>query len=197
MGRRGSGSDARPPAPAMLIGSPPSAWGRPDRQGLSVDLLGCDTMVDVQVVGGGRMGEALVGGWLASGRAPASIRIVEVHPDRRVDLAQRYSGCDVSERIGAASGTVVAVKPGDVPSVVARVGAAGGGRVLSIAAGVTLHQLETAAGPGVPVIRAMPNTPALVRCAMTAIVAGAAGAPAPPGRGAGGPAGGRQGLGGG
>ena len=135
-------------------------------------------MVDVQVVGGGRMGEALVGGWLASGRAPASIRIVEVHPDRRVDLAQRYSGCDVSERIGAASGTVVAVKPGDVPSVVARVGAAGGGRVLSIAAGVTLHQLETAAGPGVPVIRAMPNTPALVRCAMTAIVAGAAAAPA-------------------
>ncbi len=162
----------------MLIGSPPSAWGRPDRQGLSVDLLGCDTMVDVQVVGGGRMGEALVGGWLASGRAPASIRIVEVHPDRRVELAQRYSGCDVSERIGAASGTVVAVKPGDVPAVVAQVGAAGGGRVLSIAAGVTLHQLETAAGPGVPVIRAMPNTPALVRCAMTAIVAGAAAAPA-------------------
>jgi pyrroline-5-carboxylate reductase len=67
---------------------------------------------------------------------------------------------------------VIAVKPGDVPDACRAVAAAGTKRVLSIAAGVTLATLEAAVGPGVPVVRAMPNTPALVGAGAAAIAAG-------------------------
>jgi pyrroline-5-carboxylate reductase len=71
-----------------------------------------------------------------------------------------------------ADGTVIAVKPGDVPAAGRAVSAAGTDRVLSIAAGVTLATLEDVVGPGVPVVRAMPNTPARVGLGASAIAAG-------------------------
>ncbi len=54
--------------------------------------------------------------------------------------------------------------------------AADGGRLLSIAAGVTIATVEAAVGEGVPVVRAMPNTPALVGAGAAAIAAGSAAA---------------------
>jgi pyrroline-5-carboxylate reductase len=130
-------------------------------------------MIQLQIVGGGRMGEALLGGVLSSGWAPGeSIRVVESDTGRRETLEQKYPGVEVTSELGEAVGTVIAVKPAAVGPVIRDVVACGGGRLVSIAAGVTLAQLQAAAGPGAVVIRAMPNTPALVLQAATAIAAG-------------------------
>lgn len=130
-------------------------------------------MTRLQIVGGGRMGEALIGGIVSSGWADvAELRIVEAQADRRDQLVALFSGAEVTPDPGSADGTIVATKPGDIPAVVAAVTAAGGGRILSIAAGVTLATLEAAAGSGVAVVRAMPNTPALIGAGASAITGG-------------------------
>jgi pyrroline-5-carboxylate reductase len=77
----------------------------------------------------------------------------------------------VTDAVGPAQGTVLAVKPGDVDTACREVAAAGTDRVLSIAAGVTIERLERILGH-VPVVRAMPNTPALVRAGASAIAGG-------------------------
>jgi pyrroline-5-carboxylate reductase len=130
-------------------------------------------MVALQVVGGGRMGEALVGGLLRAGRVqPGEVRIVEAVAARRDQLGSLLAGIEVAESCGPADGTVIAVKPGDVPAACRAAAAAGSGRVLSIAAGVTLATLEDALAHGTPVVRAMPNTPALVGAGASAIAGG-------------------------
>ncbi|NLA37152.1 MAG: pyrroline-5-carboxylate reductase [Actinobacteria bacterium] len=130
-------------------------------------------MATLQIVGGGKMGEALIGGILRAGLiAPAQVRIVEASPARRSELETRFPGVVVAPGIAEASGSIIAVKPADVAAVVAAVAKAGSERILSIAAGVTIAQLERAAGDGVAVVRAMPNTPALVGEGASAIAAG-------------------------
>ncbi|MBW3642599.1 MAG: pyrroline-5-carboxylate reductase [Actinobacteria bacterium] len=124
------------------------------------------------VVGGGRMGEALVGGLVAAGWArPEELCVVERLAGRRRELAGRFPGVAVVDRVPSADGAVVAVKPGDVAGACAELVEAGVGRVLSIAAGVSLTALEAALGE-VPVVRAMPNTAALVGAGAAAIAAG-------------------------
>lgn len=126
------------------------------------------------VVGGGKMGEALVGGAVRGGFAPADeISVVEALAPRRAELAAAFPGLAVGETVPeGADGVVIAVKPGDVPSACAAIAAAHPRRVLSIAAGVTLTSLE-AWLPGLPVVRAMPNTPAMVGAGAAAIAPGA------------------------
>lgn len=124
------------------------------------------------VVGGGRMGEALVGGLLASGWASAGdLCLVEKVASRRIDLVERFPGVAVVEAVPPAEGVVVAVKPGDAAAACAEVASAGAGRVLSIAAGITLSSLEAVLGD-VAVVRAMPNTAALVGAGAAAIAPG-------------------------
>jgi pyrroline-5-carboxylate reductase len=119
------------------------------------------------------MGEALVGGLLkAGGRSLDALSIVEPLAARRVELETLFPGVDITETPTEADGTVIAVKPGDVPAACQAVAAAGSGRVLSIAAGVTLATLEAHLAVGTPVVRAMPNTPALVGLGASAIAPG-------------------------
>lgn len=126
------------------------------------------------VVGGGRMGEALVGGLLAAGWAdPGDLAVVEVVGARRSELAERLPGVDVRSDIPSAEGVVLAVKPGDVEAACGGVAGAGARRVLSVAAGVRLASLELWLPAGTAVVRAMPNTPALVRAGAAAIAPGA------------------------
>lgn len=128
------------------------------------------------LVGGGRMGEALLGGLLAAGWAePAELAVAEALPARRDQLAARFPGVQVVERPVPADGAVVAVKPADVADACGQLDAP---RVLSIAAGVTLHALEAALPAGTAVVRAMPNTPALVGAGASAIAGGSAATPA-------------------
>jgi pyrroline-5-carboxylate reductase len=132
-------------------------------------------MTRLQIVGGGNMGEALVAGLLAAEWAePADITIVEQAPARRDTLRERLGGVTIVEAPVKADGTVIAVKPVDADAACAAVRDAGTTRVLSIAAGVTTAQLEGVLGDGIAVVRAMPNTPALVRQGAAAIAAGSA-----------------------
>ena len=123
------------------------------------------------IVGGGRMGEALVGGLLAGGWAPEDLGVVEPLPARREELLVRFPRLTASGAPLAAAGTVLAVKPGAVAEAAGAAVAAGTDRLLSIAAGVPIAAVEAVA-PGVPVVRAMPNTPALVGAGAAAIAAG-------------------------
>jgi pyrroline-5-carboxylate reductase len=128
---------------------------------------------ELAVIGGGNMGEALLGGLLDAGwAAPERLQVVEVLAPRRAVLVERFPAVAVADTVGACVGALIAVKPGDVPAAVRAAVGAGARRVLSIAAGVTLATIEAAAGPGVAVVRAMPNTPALVRAGAAAIAAG-------------------------
>jgi pyrroline-5-carboxylate reductase len=132
------------------------------------------TMPRLQVIGGGKMGEALIAGLLAAGWAKAGeMRVVEKLPARADELAERFAGLEVAAEPSGAEGHVVAVKPGDVETACRALAAAGSRTpVLSIAAGVTLARLEAALGPGTPVVRAMPNTPALVGAGAAAVAPG-------------------------
>ncbi len=120
------------------------------------------------------MGEALVGGLLAGGRRPADLAVVEPVPGRRQALEARFPGVQVSEFPVAADGAVLAVKPGTAVSAARAAGEAGCGRVLSIAAGVTIAALEAALPAATPVVRAMPNTPALIGAGAAAVAGGSA-----------------------
>ncbi len=125
------------------------------------------------IVGGGRMGEAILGGLIASGRPAEAFAVAEVSPPRREALAAAYPGVEVVGAPIAASGAVLAVKPGDIAASAKAVAAAGCERILSVAAGVTTKAIEAAVGEPLPVVRAMPNTPALVGAGAAAISAGA------------------------
>lgn len=129
--------------------------------------------VALQIVGGGKMGEALLAGLLA--RDPdRQLRVVETSQARADQLRAAHPTVEVTPDPGPAEGSLLAVKPQDVLEVARTVARADGGRVLSIAAGVTLTALERALPSGVPVVRAMPNTPALVGAGAAAIAAGSA-----------------------
>ena len=134
-------------------------------------------MQRLQIIGGGRMGEALARGLLASGWQPADLSVVEALDGRRSELTDLLPGVAVLADPGPAEGVVVAVKPGDVATAVAAAVDAGAERVLSIAAGVTIAALEAAAGGEARVVRAMPNTPAQIGVGVSAIAAGSSAAP--------------------
>jgi pyrroline-5-carboxylate reductase len=118
------------------------------------------------------MGEALLGGLLSAGWKADDLAVVEVAAARREALGSLLPGVAVTTEPTAADGAVLAVKPGDVDGACRAVARAGVSRVLSIAAGVPTARLEAALGAGLPVVRAMPNTPALVGAGVSAIAAG-------------------------
>jgi pyrroline-5-carboxylate reductase len=130
--------------------------------------------VRLAIVGGGNMGTALAGGLVASGWAPPSeVLVVEPLAPRREVLAAELPGVVVIASLDtAADGAVIAVKPGDVAAAATAIAANGTRRVLSIAAGVRTAAIESALGPNAAVVRAMPNTPALVRAGVAAIAPG-------------------------
>lgn len=120
------------------------------------------TSFRLAVVGGGNMGAALMGGLLRGGWAPGDLAVVEVLPARVEQLREMFPGVAVFTEIPPCSAAVIAVKPYDVVAACAAASAAGATRLLSIAAGASVATLQEAAGPGVAVVRSMPNTPALV-----------------------------------
>src|SRR4051812_24070606 len=126
------------------------------------------------LVGGGRMGEALLAGLVAAGRAPEELAVAEGAALRREQLNAAHPGGRVVEEPVRAAAAVLAVKPDDVPAAARAVVAAGCQRVLSVAAGVTTRAIEAAAGRELPVVRAMPNTPALIGAGAAAISPGSA-----------------------
>ena len=134
-------------------------------------------MTGIACIGGGRMGAALVAGWVAAGFAPEAIVVADPDPEARARHEAAYGVRTVAtpaDAVADADVVVLAVKPALVPEVLASTQPAlrPGACVVSIAAGVRLAALE-ALVPEHPVVRAMPNTPALVAMAATAIAGGA------------------------
>lgn len=128
------------------------------------------------------MGEALLGGVLNAGVVTAgNVTVVEPVEVRRGELEMKFPGITVAANLDAVlagSGVVIAVKPVQVVDVCRALQARQPNRVLSIAAGVRLATLEAALGADVAVVRAMPNTPALVGQGASAIAAGSSAGPA-------------------
>jgi len=101
------------------------------------------------VVGGGRMGEALVAGLLQTGWAKADqIVVAEKLASRREELQASHPNLEVVASPVSGEGAVIAVKPSDVEEACRAVAAVGVSRVLSIAAGVRLSRLEAWLGDG-------------------------------------------------
>jgi pyrroline-5-carboxylate reductase len=131
----------------------------------------------IVVVGFGNMGQALVRGWLGTGRDASSIGVVDPVPAARAVAASL--GVAAAERVEAAADAnvvVLAVKPNQLAAVLPQCAMLSrrGAVFLSIAAGKTLAELAKGLGAGAAIVRAMPNTPAAIGRGMTALVANAA-----------------------
>jgi pyrroline-5-carboxylate reductase len=135
-------------------------------------------MTRLALLGGGRMGAALVGGLLDAGWEGDDLCIAEVDAHHRRELDERFPKVQTvpsaAWAVREVDVVVVAVKPNDVAgALTAALPALGADTlVLSIAAGVTIASLE-ALVPDRPVVRAMPNTAALVGLGACAIAPGA------------------------
>jgi pyrroline-5-carboxylate reductase len=121
----------------------------------------------IAVIGLGNMGEALVSGLLRQGLlGPTEIAGAERIAERGIQITDRHRITVHTEAAAACAGAgavLLAVKPQDVGPALAEIGAAcEGSPVVSICAGVTLEQLARGLPVDTPVVRVMPNTPALV-----------------------------------
>jgi len=125
------------------------------------------------VVGGGRMGSALLAGLVSGGWAPVGdLAVSEPDEARRRRLSGDHPGLLVVEGPVAADAAVLAVKP-DVAEAVARtLSAVGITRLLSVVAGLSTARLEAALRPGDVVVRSMPNTPALIGAGVSGMSGG-------------------------
>ena len=132
----------------------------------------------VAIIGAGKMGEAILAGLLRAGRPAADVVVTEKDEARASFLTERYGVAVLSNDAAVAQADIVvlAVKPQDLGEVVS--GLAGsyreGALTVSIAAGVTSQFLEDRLPAGTPVVRVMPNTPALVGEGVSALAPGAA-----------------------
>jgi len=127
----------------------------------------------LQFIGGGKMGEALLGGLIAEGWAKADeLAVVEPQAERREELSSRYPLTLVGDAPQAGVDAVLATKPNDIEAAATTLGVLDPPRVLSIAAGVRTASLEHWLGAGTRVVRAMPNTPALVGAGASAVAPG-------------------------
>lgn len=146
--------------------------GRSPDESSSARSLGRMTTYRLAVIGGGNMGAALVGGLLGAGWQSADLAVVEVLPARVAELRDLFPGVAVVDETPSCEAALIAVKPYDVAAACGSAARAGATRVLSIAAGISLAALQAASGPDVAVVRAMPNTPALVGKGAAAIAGG-------------------------
>jgi len=132
----------------------------------------------IAVLGAGRIGEALIAGLLSSGwRRPDEIIASSRRPERVVELTERHRIVATSDNIEAASGAalvVVSVKPQDIDALLGEIGPAitTEQTVLSIAAATPTTTIERHLASGVPVVRAMPNTPSTVHEGIAGLCAG-------------------------
>lgn len=162
----------------MTLMIAPVATGMADGHNdpMSSDLMSSGPFALTAFVGAGAMGEAILAGLLRAGRPTESLLVVEKRAGRAEELVAAH-GVRVVDGLAAvadAATVLLAVKPQDLPSVVAAMRPAlrPGQMVVSIAAGVTLAQLAEMVPEGVAVVRVMPNTPALVSAGMSALTPG-------------------------
>ena len=134
----------------------------------------------IAFIGGGNMARSLIGGLIAQGRDPASIRVAEPVQPLREALAADFGVRVFEDGVQAAEGAaavVLAVKPQVMRPVCEALAAsvqAGRPLIVSIAAGIQAMQLARWLGGDIRVVRTMPNTPALLGAGATGLYANAA-----------------------
>jgi pyrroline-5-carboxylate reductase len=128
-------------------------------------------------VGGGNMATSLVGGLLARGHAAADLVVADPDAAQRARLERDHriaTTADAATALGAVQVVVLAVKPQQMAAVAQALAAplaAIRPLVISVAAGIRLQDLERWLGPDVPLVRTMPNRPALIGAGITALYA--------------------------
>ena len=131
----------------------------------------------IAFVGGGNMATGLIGGLIARGTPPSSIVVADPETSQRSRLEHDYGVTTVADAPSAVIGArtvVLAVQPQQMAQVARSIGgqvAASGALVISVAAGIRLQDIARWLGPGVPLIRTMPNRPALIGAGITALYA--------------------------
>ena len=137
---------------------------------------GLDMDGGLVLVGCGKMGSAMLEGWLANGVKPSDVWILEPYPTDRLKALQA-EGLHLNSGLPAAPALcMLAVKPQYMKDALPQLKGMGGTVYLSIAAGITLETLAGELGDG-PIIRAMPNTPAAIGRGITALVGNKAATP--------------------
>lgn len=132
----------------------------------------------IAVLGAGKIGESLVGGLVATGLVPRGDVVATArHPERLQSISDRL-GIEVTPRndraVRGARLILLAVKPQAMGEVLRDIGrhVRRDQIVISVAASVGTSYIEKRLRPGVPVVRAMPNTPCLIRQGMTVLAGG-------------------------
>jgi pyrroline-5-carboxylate reductase len=135
-------------------------------------------MTTLAVLGGGKMGEALLAGLLASGwRTPDEIVVTGRREERLAELAKQYgveTTLDNGAAVSRADIVVIAVKPQDIEALLADIAARvkADQTILSIVAAIPTEFIEERLAVDVPVVRAMPNTPSVVHEGMAGVAPG-------------------------
>jgi pyrroline-5-carboxylate reductase len=131
----------------------------------------------IAFVGGGNMATSLIGGLLARGTARADIVVADPQAAQRIRLERDFgvaTFADAPAAVRQAQVVVLAVKPQQMAEVSRSIATTVGqsrALVISIAAGIRLADLARWLGPDVPIVRTMPNRPALIGAGVTALYA--------------------------
>lgn len=125
------------------------------------------------LLGCGKMGSAMLGGWLRQGLAPGAVWVLDPHPSDWLVAQGVHLNADLPARPAV---VLIAVKPQMMGAALPTLAAMGGGDTLfiTVAAGTTIATYERILGAATPVVRAMPNTPAAIGKGITAICGNAA-----------------------
>src|SRR5512133_3557546 len=136
-----------------------------------------DRVPRVAILGGGVMGEAILAGILAAGGDIEDVAVTEPSAVRANEIAERYGvrAADGAARTSSRADVVlIAVKPKDVAGLLAEISPtlAAGTLVVSVAAGLPCAFYEQRLPAGTPVVRVMPNTPAVIGKGASAVSPG-------------------------
>jgi pyrroline-5-carboxylate reductase len=133
----------------------------------------------IAILGTGKIGEALISGLLSSDwRKPSELVASCRRQERADEVAERYgveATLSNAEAVEGSAVVVIAVKPQDIEALLDEIGGllAPEQTVLSVAAAIPTSKIEGRIAPGVPVVRAMPNTPSTVHEGIAGVCAGA------------------------
>ena len=124
------------------------------------------------LLGCGKMGSAMLRGWLEAGVKADAVTVLEPHP---LPFVQALAGDGLAlnpETPRRPRVCVIAVKPQMMAEALPRLAAFGGGGTMfvSVAAGTVMATLESLLGPATPLVRCMPNTPAAIGRGITALI---------------------------
>ncbi|MEM6439779.1 MAG: pyrroline-5-carboxylate reductase [Pseudomonadota bacterium] len=127
----------------------------------------------IMLLGCGKMGGAMLEGWLTQGLAASKVTVIDVAPSDRVQALARDAGLVVNpDAIPDADVCLLAVKPQMMEEAIGAVAGMGAGTLyVSIAAGLTIDWFQARLGASARIVRSMPNTPAAVGKGISALVA--------------------------